>query len=798
MQASPERRADRAEDRPRPAWSRRYLYGAMAACLLAGGLFPWWGPAPLVVVVLSAPVAVGAGLRRWHRRWSVAWVLLGFQTVAALRATWLIVTGGHEPPGVTVGEVFSLAGIGAGLVALVTFTAWAGRTGSRALWDAAIAAFALAVVLWGGVVDPVLGAESLDGLGLLASITFPLLALLQLGLTIRLGSVLGLRRRADRLVVAAFGTVVLANVVEGMFFAHGVTDDRRVISLVLWVAASVQFGAAVLDPALSQRVERAPRPDRAVSTRRTLMFAGLTALAPTVLIIRWVVQPPVIKPVNEGIPAVSIHLVVPVVLSSALTVLLVLRSGGLARKLYGQSQQLVASLAAQRRLQSQLEYRAQHDPLTGLANRSVLQNELAVATAQAPPAGAAATLLLIDLDGFKDVNDTFGHPAGDELLRTVAQRLTAAVPQASVVCRLGGDEFAVLLAPAEAPPACRTAAAVLDALRTPYVVAGHEVTVTASVGVLPLGAGRTPLTVLRDADLALYAAKNAGKNQIVTYDDALGRQGQARAALASGLRRAIAGSEFTVAYQPIVGLASGHMHGVEALLRWTTPDGAAVAPAEFIPAAEMTGLIVPLGQWVLRTACARARHWYAAHGVSVSVNVSGLQLAERDFADTVLAALDDHNLPGDALIVEITETVLIASTDRARDVAERLDRLRRAGVRIAIDDFGTGYSSLAHLHQLPVDVLKIDRRFVQDIGSGPGAARARDVTRAILDLGAVLGLQTIAEGVETDEQWRMLVDLGCAYGQGFRLAVPSPADEVDGMLAAPARRPPWPAPAAAR
>ncbi len=781
---------DTPRDRPGRTWSRRYLVIGLPACAVAAGGFGLWGPVPLLLVLASAPVAVAVGLWRFHPRRSVAWLLLLlYQVLAALRATWLILTGSHEPPGLTIGEVFALIASGAGVSCLIAFTAWAGRTGRRSLWDAAIAAFALSVVLWGGVVDPVLGAESLSGWGLLASVAFPVLALLQLGLTIRLGAVIGLRRPAQRLLVAAFGVVVTANVTEGIFFAHGITDARRAVPLALWVAASVLFGAAVLDPGLSERLPGRRAPDQPVSSRRTLIFAGLTALAPAVLIIRWVVQPPVIKPVNEGIPAVSIHLVVPVVLSSALTVLLVLRSGGLARKLYAQSQQLVESLAAQRGLQAQLEHRAQHDPLTGLANRAVLQDRLTEAVERSPAASTAGALLLLDLDGFKDVNDTFGHPVGDQLLGVVAERLIAAVPPEALVCRLGGDEFAVLLSPDCAARARRHASAVLGALRAPYLIADHEMAVTASVGVIHLQGGMRPSTVLRDADLALYAAKSSGKNQIVVYDEGVGRRGQNRAALTSGLRRAVAESQFTLAYQPIVGLATGRVHGVEALLRWTTPDGVPVPPAEFIPAAELAGLIVPIGEWALRAACAEARRWYVQEGVSVSVNVSGRQLTADDFADTVVAVLEDNDLPGDALIVEITETVLIASTDEAREVIDRLARLRRAGVRIAIDDFGTGYSSLAHLRELPVDVLKVDRRFVQDTGSGPDTARARDFTRAILELGSVLGLQTIAEGIETDDQWRTLLGLGCAYGQGFRIAEPAPAARIDRMLAAPVRPP---------
>jgi EAL domain-containing protein (putative c-di-GMP-specific phosphodiesterase class I) len=287
----------------------------------------------------------------------------------------------------------------------------------------------------------------------------------------------------------------------------------------------------------------------------------------------------------------------------------------------------------------------------------------------------------------------------------------------------------------------------------------------------------TSADALRDADLALYAAKDAGKNQIVRFEPGLRAAADRHGELTAGLRRAVAGDELTVHYQPVVNLVDGRITAVEALLRWTPPDGVPVPPTTFIPVAETTGLIVPIGWWVLHRACTEARRWFTDQGICVTVNVSGHQLREPGFVDDVLRVLAETGLPGRALVLELTETTLITNVE----TTEGLDRLREHGVRVAVDDFGTGYSSLSYLVQLPVDILKIDRAFTGP--PGQPAAHHWAFTRAILDLANSLELDTIAEGVETEEQATTLRALDCPYAQGYLYSRPVPAGQIDELLA---------------
>jgi diguanylate cyclase (GGDEF)-like protein len=418
---------------------------------------------------------------------------------------------------------------------------------------------------------------------------------------------------------------------------------------------------------------------------------------------------------------------------------------------------LASSSARSRGLERELRQRATRDPVTGLANRRQLTERLdRVLTGATPP---GVTVALLDLDGFKDVNDTLGHAAGDELLKQVSCRLRAALPEAEVLARLGDDEFAVVWRGGDRPFEDAFAQ-----LRPSYPVAGRQVHLTGSAGLVAVGDQRSSTDVLRDADLALDAAKTAGKDRVVRFEPDLRTAAVRHRHLADGLRRALREQEFVLHYQPVVRLLDGRVTAVEALLRW--PAGG-VPPLTFIPVAEATGLIVPLGWWVLRQACTDARKWFEADGVAVTVNVSGHQLKEQDFVERVCAVLDETGLPPAALVLELTESVLV--DDAAR--LGRLGRLRERGVRIAVDDFGTGYSSLAYLVHLPVDILKIDRTFT---ASGVDST----LMKAILQLAEGLSLHTVAEGVESAEQAAALRGLGCQYAQGYLYSRPVPADDL--------------------
>lgn len=483
----------------------------------------------------------------------------------------------------------------------------------------------------------------------------------------------------------------------------------------------------------------------------------------------------------------------PAAMTTGFCFYLAIRSAGLAREAYRREQEqaaqaaaLGAALAEQQALQGQLTYRALHDPLTGLPNRSKLTDTLdrMLADARDPEqAGQRYGLLLLDLDGFKDVNDSHGHPVGDELLIQVAARFTAAVPPGALLARLGGDEFAVLLTETDDEQVSAIGRRLTEALRGPFRVAAHDLYLTTSLG-LYVGAGpATPSDVLRNADLALYAAKGAGKNQMVAYRPDLRTAHLEQVELLAGLRRAVAMGEFVLEYQPVVDLVTERISSVEALLRWDAPGADRVSPADFVPIAEESGLIVPIGAWVLGQACVDATDWYARFGISVAVNVATAQLHDPEFVTTVLGALRFSGLPPQALVLEITESTMIAATAAETEtVVARLQQLRGRGIRIAIDDFGTGYSSLSYLRRLPVDILKIDRAFSME---GPEGADSEDtaLTKAILQLSHSLGLSTVAEGVETSERADVLRELRCDRAQGFLYSKPVNARALDALLA---------------
>ena len=384
-----------------------------------------------------------------------------------------------------------------------------------------------------------------------------------------------------------------------------------------------------------------------------------------------------------------------------------------------------------------------------------------------------------------------GHSVGDQVLVDVAHRLVNALPQEAVSVRLGGDEFGVLLEDTPGDEARRVAVAVVEALRSPFHVAGREVFFSASVGLVVTDVGARPPGAsdgLRDADQALYSAKSAGGNRVMEFHPGLLDERMRRARMTTELRHAVSHKELMLHYQPIVGLEDGDVVGVEALARWQQPGGAMVAPFEFISLAEQTGLIIELGKWVLHQACHDASPWYLEYGTMIGVNVSGRQLDDPAFADVVLETLADAGLPGSALVLELTETSLIENTVDPTMRAQ-LDRLRDEGVRIAIDDFGTGYSSLSYITRLPVDAVKIDGSFIPDPAGPTATDRSGSLVRAILQLISSLDLPAVAEGIETREQADALLKLNCGYGQGYYFSPPVPAGQVTELLRFQARRP---------
>jgi diguanylate cyclase (GGDEF)-like protein len=431
----------------------------------------------------------------------------------------------------------------------------------------------------------------------------------------------------------------------------------------------------------------------------------------------------------------------------------------------------------------QMRHLAYHDPLTGLPNRLLFFEHLVRAVANANRTGASTTVLYLDLDRFKVVNDSLGHNVGDHLLEAVARRLRAALRAADLAARLGGDEFAVLAENTNADGAAVLAERICDALRDPFSIDGHELTVSASVGVVVDDAGHTDADgLLRNADLAMYRAKVEGFGRHAVYEPDMHAVASDRAHLEGNLRRAVQLDQFEVYYQPIVWLATGKVLGVEALVRWRREDGVLVPPAEFIPVAEEMGLIVPIGRMVMDTSMRQVREWQDTQpeewSLNLSINLSARQLYEPDIVSVVVEALTSTGFDPTHLTLEITETALMHDTTT---VSARLEELRIAGARIALDDFGTGYSSLSYLRNFPIDVLKVDKSFIDDIASGSDRA---NLARGIIELGRTMQLDIVAEGIEDPLQVVELLRLHCSMGQGFHFSRPLPADELSRFLLA--------------
>jgi diguanylate cyclase (GGDEF)-like protein len=429
----------------------------------------------------------------------------------------------------------------------------------------------------------------------------------------------------------------------------------------------------------------------------------------------------------------------------------------------------------------ELRHQALHDALTGLPNRTLIVDRATQMLTRASRRRTPVAALFLDLDGFKIVNDTFGHPAGDELLRSVAERIRHALRDGDTVGRLGGDEFVVLLeGDALLPGAEFVAERLLQVLREPFVLrapASPTLSISASIGIAT-GGRSSANDLLRDADIALYQAKMAGKDCYASFRQEMHTAVHDRLMLENDLRGAVERGELVLEYQPIFDLGDGRLNRVEALVRWNDPARGLLQPHDFVPVAEETGLILGIGDWVLREACEQAAAWHAnGHPLDVAVNVSVRQMEDANLCATVRGALESSGLPPSALILEFTETGIMRN---AEQTVARLSELRSLGLRIAIDDFGTGYSSLAYLQQFPVDSLKIDRSFVAGIGK---SAESKALIHTLVQLGASLGLTTIAEGIEDAAQLELLKAEHCDKGQGFLFARPLPAAELSALLA---------------
>jgi len=437
------------------------------------------------------------------------------------------------------------------------------------------------------------------------------------------------------------------------------------------------------------------------------------------------------------------------------------------------------------RLEEELTHQAYHDGLTGVANRALFRDRLDQALAIAARTRASFSVLVVDLDSFKAVNDSLGHDAGDELLSAVARRFEDALRPGDTIARFGGDEFGLLLDGAGEDQAVEVAQRLLSRLSEPLEVAGRQLSLGASIGVaLHPRDGEDADELVRRADVAMYAAKEAGRGRVETFRHELGRELGESLGLEHELRQALHRREFRVHYQPNVDLATGEIVGVEALVRWTSPSRGPVPPSQFIPVAEATGLILPLGELVLREACRQTADWQRRgllpQRFVTWVNVSPRQLVGSAMTALVRDALALADLTPDRLGLEVTETAIVARGAASENARTELQRLHDWGVQLAVDDFGTGFSSLGQLRHFPVDVIKVDRTFVQGVGVDPKDAA---ITANVVSLAHALGLVAIAEGIESAEQLLAMRRLGCDLAQGFVFARPAPAADIEVLLA---------------
>ncbi|WP_328467828.1 bifunctional diguanylate cyclase/phosphodiesterase [Actinoplanes sp. NBC_00393] len=767
---------DRSSLSSAPAWRDRAWLG----CLVIGVLVAVAAPlmddvARQFAYVLASGVALvagvaGARLHRPARRWPWRAIAAAMVCCGAANAVWGagLAAGQSIPMRISAIDVLYLSMYVLLMIGL--FGLPAGRLGSRwsGLTEAGIVLCTGTVLVWVLLYDPLLYDDGRPWPGSPSVIAYPWLDLLVLAAVTRLIVVLRRLTWSDLLLVVAAVVLTAADVVYFVATANGGSWAGPTWSAAGWVLTFLLIGAAALHPDAGAP----PSPEEAAGSGR-----GLRTVALNVVLV--LVGPAATAYLVLGEESTEdldrFDLIVPLAATAFTAVLLVIRSSHAMWTANRRTARLRESLREQAELQRSLSHQARHDALTGLPNRV----EMTRLIAEAAGSGAGRVLLLLDLDGFKDVNERLGHPTGDALLIAVAERLRELLGEGEYAARLGGDEYALLMSPGT------DGRLLVDTMRRP-VTAGEQVLhVTASVGIRVIEPDADAVQLLADADLALYAAKAAGKDCAAVFDVSMREEQCERIRLLDRLRTAVDAGEFAVHYQPIVALADGTPTAAEALVRWIPPGQPMIGPDRFIPAAEDSGLIVVLGEWVLRRACRDAAPWYRRWGTTLTVNVSPRQLSDPHFTGKVTNALRDSGLPAAALTLEITEGVLVRSGAHAQQALGHLSALRAEGVRVAIDDFGTGYSSLAYLRDLPIDVLKIDRSFMPaGDGHGDSDRQQTALVRTIVDLARSLGLTTVAEGVETAYHADLLRTLGCDRGQGYHFARPIPAPELAAMFAA--------------
>ena len=706
------------------------------------------------LIGLSAVVAIVIGVYLYRPRAASAWLLLAAGQLAFVVGDALFAYQeyvAHTSPFPSIADICYLGGyplLGAGLVLLTR--ARAPLRNLSAFIDAAAITTSLTLVSWLFIMSPIAHDQTLTPAGRLISLSYPLGDVLLLAIGLRI--LMGANKRPPAYLLLGGGilfllvadSAYLGALQAGDYVSGGVID-------LGWLASYVLFGAAALHPsmkALSTRVsESLPR----LTPARLVVLACASIAAPAMLAVQYV------RGVSLEIPVVAS--------SSALLFLLVIA-------------RMALLVRGHETRGAELERRSLYDPVTGLANRALflkLLTEALVTDGRTPPA-----VVLIGIENLKLVNEGVGRASGEELLRTVTERLQRLLRQGDT-CARAGDDFAVLVEDVAVESPLRVATRLVEALRLSVRLSNeHETTIDVRAGVVTATGEEDAEILLRNAEVALSRARQLGSDSVQLFEPGMHTAVYERIVLKGQLERALAEGQFFLYYQPIIDLSRGGLWGVEALIRWQHPERGLVSPDDFIPLAEETGLIVPIGQWVLEEGLRQAAAWSqmtSFPSFSVTINLSRRQLGSPELVATVARAIRETGVSPAGIVLEITETALADDIDSA---LRTLCALKNLGVRIAIDDFGTGYSSLQYLRQVPADIIKIAKPFVDGV-----YVRDSDeyrVAHAIVHLGDAFGLQTLAEGIEDREQFERMRELGCELGQGYYFSRPIPAEEVTPLL----------------
>jgi diguanylate cyclase len=653
--------------------------------------------------------------------------------------------------------------------------------------DALIIAIGVGTLSWTFLMAPYANAAGVSVWTKMIAVAYPLTDILLLAVVVRMLITPGRHATCHRLLAVAVTCTLVGDAIYSFQQLNGTYYTGNLVDIT-WLAFYFLIGAAALHPSMASVAEGQEQRSKKPTLRRLAVLAAAASLAPLTLIIQTVRDGAIDVPVMAGASIVMFLLVV------VRMGRLVRQVASAAEQLGVQSDELRTSLGEQESLETQLRYQASHDPLTDLPNRTLFHDRVGQALKRMSRAGLAVGLLFIDVDDFKTINDTLGHEAGDRVLIDLANRLRRLLREADSPARLGGDEFAVLLDMInDAGDAAIVAERILQAMSEPFVLGGREVDVHVSIGI---ASSADPVIteheLIREADTAMYAAKSRGKNGYVAFEPALQKAPPGSVTMQGQLVLAIKRGEFRALYQPIVELESGRLMGTEALIRWQHPRDGLISPAAFLPIAEDSGVIVDIDRWILREACSESVRWRRTgleRRLQMNVNLSAASLQRQDLVKAISSTLSSTGADPRDIVFEITESVLVRDIETA---VRRLNELKALGVRIAIDDFGTGYSSLNYLRRFPIDILKIDKSFVDGVARGPEDA---SFAAAIITLAEQLHLSTVAEGVETEAQRLALVALGAQDAQGFLFSRPVSADQMldlvtksEGDDAAPADR----------